>query len=221
MASRKRKYTETATSEEHKKAQVCVVHSQGSAGRSFVYFSGCQRPEDRLEKLQNICKWGPIKPADSPNRKEDSHSQMPEKLKPEHGWYRNCYRRFTKNIDCLKSSREDSETIQQSRTSWRSSTAFEKMILKTDCIFCNKEFVWMSRLEDSAWICRKLKGREALTEDPRFWLFCMWSKFLQQLSQAVSENPNSLVKCKWRKQERAGGPRRVTSDSRHESLWCD
>ena len=41
MASRKTKHTKTTTSEEHihtKKALVCVVHSQGSAGRSFVYF---------------------------------------------------------------------------------------------------------------------------------------------------------------------------------------
>ena len=85
MASRKRKDTETTTSEEHKKAPVCVVHFQGSAGKSFVYFSGCQRPENRLEKLQDICKWRRMKPADSPNRMEDSCNQMPQKLKPEHG----------------------------------------------------------------------------------------------------------------------------------------
>ncbi|WP_419653321.1 hypothetical protein, partial [Thiolapillus sp.] len=82
MASRKTKHTKTTTSEELKKALVCVVHSQGSAGRSFVYFSGCQRPENRLEKLQDICKWRPIKPADSPNRMEDSFNQVPEELKP-------------------------------------------------------------------------------------------------------------------------------------------
>ena len=86
MASRKTKHTKTTTSEELKKALVCVVHSQGSAGRSFVYFSCCQRPENRLEKLQDICKWRPIKPADSPNR-EDSFNQVPEELKPEHGYH--------------------------------------------------------------------------------------------------------------------------------------
>ena len=85
MASRKTKHTETTTSEEQKKALVCVVHSQGSAGKSFVYFSGCQRPENRLEKLQDTCKWRPIKPTDSPNRMEDSFNQMPEELKPLHG----------------------------------------------------------------------------------------------------------------------------------------
>ena len=81
MASRKTKHTKTTTSEEQRETLVCVVHSQGSAGRSFVYFSGCQRPENRLEKLQDICKWRPIKPADSPNRMEDSFNQVPEELK--------------------------------------------------------------------------------------------------------------------------------------------
>ena len=82
MESRKTKHTKTTNSEEQKKALVCVVHSKGSAGRSFVYFSCCHRPENRLEKLQDICKWRPIKPADSPNRMEDLFNQVPEELKP-------------------------------------------------------------------------------------------------------------------------------------------
>ena len=85
MAPRKTKHTETTTSEEGKKALMYVVHFQCSASKSFVYFSGCQRPENRLEKLQDIYKWRPMKLADSPNRMEDSFNQMPEKLKPEHG----------------------------------------------------------------------------------------------------------------------------------------
>ena len=85
MASLKTMHTETTTSEEQKKALMCVVLFQGSASKSFIYFSGCQRPENRLKKLQDICKGRPLKPADSPNRMEDSCNQMPEKLKPEHG----------------------------------------------------------------------------------------------------------------------------------------
>ena len=111
MAWRKTKHLETTISEEQKKALVRVVHFQGSAGKSFVHFFGCQRPENKLEKLQDICRWRPMKPADSPNRMEDSCNQMPMKLKPEHGYHRDCYRHFTKKFDCLKSSTEDSETI--------------------------------------------------------------------------------------------------------------
>ena len=88
MALRKTKHIETAISEEQKKALVRVVHFQGSADKSFVYFYGCQRPENRPEKLQDISKWGPMKPADSPNRMEDSCNQMPEKFKLEHGYHR-------------------------------------------------------------------------------------------------------------------------------------
>ena len=60
-------------------------------------------------------------------------------MKPEHGYDRDCYRRFTKSLNCLKTSTGDSETIQQSRTSGSSSTALEEVILKPHCIFCNKE----------------------------------------------------------------------------------
>ena len=88
MASRRTKHNiETTTVEEEKKALVCVDHSQGSAGRSFVYFSGCQRPENKLEKLQHVGKWRPMKPADTPNRMEDSFNRVPEELKPEHGYH--------------------------------------------------------------------------------------------------------------------------------------
>ena len=66
---------------------MCVVQSQGSAGTSFVYFSGCQRPENRLQKLQDICKWRRMKPADLQNRMEDSFNKVPEELKPEHGYH--------------------------------------------------------------------------------------------------------------------------------------
>ena len=72
MASRKTKHTETTISEEQEKALMYVVHFQGSASKSFVYFSGFHGPKNRLKKLQDICKWRPMKPADSPNRMEDS-----------------------------------------------------------------------------------------------------------------------------------------------------
>ena len=98
-----------------------------------------------------------MKLADSPSRMEESFNKMPEKLKPEHGYHQDCDRRFTKNLDCLKSSTEDSETIQQPRTSGCSSTALEKIILKPDCIFCNKEGQ-MKIKEKGIWTTSELIG---------------------------------------------------------------
>ena len=86
-------------------------------------------------------------------------------------------------MNCLKSSTDDSETIQQSRTSGRSSTALEKVTLKPDCIFCNKEGqkkikekgIWTTEatavFECQGWktVLKNAENkREVLTEDPRF-----------------------------------------------------
>ena len=71
MAWRKTKHTETTISEEQKKALMCVVHFQGSAGKSFVYFSCCQGPENRLKKASRYLQMETYETADSPNRMED------------------------------------------------------------------------------------------------------------------------------------------------------
>ena len=88
MASRKKKHTETTTSEEQRKALVCVWFTPKVQLVNHLYtFTGCQRPENRLKKLQDICKWRRMKPADSQNRMEDSFNKVPEELKPEHGYH--------------------------------------------------------------------------------------------------------------------------------------
>ena len=91
-----------------------------------------------MKKLQDICRWRRVEPADSPYRMEDTCKQVPEELKPEHGAFTSASNNKNKNkatttkTDGLKSSTDDSETIQQTRTSGVSSTASGKMILKPD-----------------------------------------------------------------------------------------
>ena len=92
-----------------------------------------------MEKLQDICRWRRKIPADLAYGTEDAYNQIPEKLKPEHGYHWDCYQGFTKHTDRLKSSTADSKTIQKPRTSGRSSTASEEVIFKPNCIFFNKE----------------------------------------------------------------------------------
>ena len=66
--------------------------------------------------------------ADSPYRMEDLYNQVPEQLKPGHGYHRDCYQRFTNDLGRLNSSTEDSETSQQPS----SFTPSEKVIFKPD-----------------------------------------------------------------------------------------
>ena len=66
---RKRKYTETTALEEQKKAKVCVV-----------LFQGICKLDDSLYQMEEPCY------------------HTPEQLKPEHGYHRDSYQHFTKNI---------------------------------------------------------------------------------------------------------------------------
>ena len=119
-----------------------------------------------------------------------------------------------KKIDRLKPSTEDSETIQQPRTSGHSSIIFEKMILKPHCIFCNKEGrrkikekgVWTTEattmFECQCLKLQKIKGARSSHGGSEVLIVL----HVKQVFTAAVEGSirESLLKC--RKQERAGGP---------------
>ena len=132
--------------------------------------------------------------------------------------FSDCYQRFTKNLDSLKSSTEDLETVQQPTTSGRSPAASEKVIFKPDCIFCDKEWrkkikekvfgrlkplqclnvtagVQCSKLQKIKWTRRSYGGSDVLISLAVKHVFTV-------MSQAVSEKASSLAECKWRKRGR-------------------
>ena len=138
MASRKRKCVESGlyhSLKVTKDNEVCVVHFSDSNCASFQYFKDCKGGENRLEKLLDISKQRLSQPAESPCRMEESCKLIPEELKPEHGYHRDCYQRFTKNLNRLKTQQT---TQEEPRKSGRTSGASESIIFKPDCIFCNK-----------------------------------------------------------------------------------
>ena len=138
---------------------------------------------------------------------EDSFDQVPEEFKPEHGDHWNCQQRFTKIINRLKSSTEDSETIQQPRTFGHSSIVFENMILKPHCIFYNKEGrrkikekgVWTIKatavFECQCLKLQKIKVTRSSYGGSEVLNFLHVKQVFTAASQAVSEKPNSLVEC--------------------------
>ena len=61
MASRKGKHTEATTSEEQKKAQVCVVHFKAQlVDHLYTYFANYKGPENKTEKIPNIYANGDV-----------------------------------------------------------------------------------------------------------------------------------------------------------------
>ena len=119
---------------------MCVVHFPDSTCESLQYLSDCKGPENRLQKLQDIARKRLLEPADSYKNK-----------RMEDGYNRECYQRFTKNLNRLKG---DDKTFQPSRSSRRSSENPERVIFKPDCIFCNKEG-WKKKINKGVWTSGK------------------------------------------------------------------
>ena len=108
---------------------------------------------------------------------------------------------------------EDSETIQRSRTSGRSSTALEKVILKPHCIFCNGEgqmkikgkAIWTTEAT-AVFECQGWKTALETAEDKRdekflqrirgFDLFACETRFHSSCRRQCQRNPTQLNVCK-------------------------
>ena len=155
-----------------------------------------------------------MKHADSPNQMEDSFNQLPEELKPEQGYHWDCYQRVTKNLDRFKSSTEDSETIQQPRTSGRASTAFEKVILKPDW-YSHKEVIESDERRSGKKMFGQLTLQQCFTENQRFWFLCM----LSSCGRQYKRNP-----AHWRSANKETKRRQENLEESHRTAFtkvCD
>lgn len=91
-------------------------------------------PQERLTKIQEICRRRLAQPSSSVHRMATACANIPEALQPHHGYHQICYQRFTANLDRLKDTPED-PVRSISRSSRRSSS--HCVIFQPDCIFCN------------------------------------------------------------------------------------
>ena len=140
MASWKQKYhhgSHTVYEQKRESAdELCSIHLEHSTCQSFKRISDCKGPENRLEKLQDIARTRLAEPEDSPYFMEHSCSLLTEELRPELGYYRDCYQGCTRNSYCLKGT---GQLHEQARTSMPAAGTFNKIIFKPDCSFYNKE----------------------------------------------------------------------------------
>ena len=118
-------------------AGVCVIHFTDSTSENFTYLT-----QDRLGKLQEICRKRLSEKVTSRYRMPDVCAQVPDTLSSRHGYHRDCYQRFTMNLNrlCIPENLDQNSISQPgtSRPTRRLSEDKEKFIFKPDCIFCNK-----------------------------------------------------------------------------------
>ena len=224
MASRRRKHTETTT-EGHKKPW-CVWFTSKVQPLNHLYTQG---HKNSLEKLHGICKWRHKAPAESPYRMEASCNQVPwgaeartwlstrllPALYPKSRPPEIFHRRFRNNS-------ATSNVWAFFHSFWKSDFQAWLCLLKESGTKENQRERCLDNWKPPQCLnvragrqclkLQKIKKDEKLLQRIRdFDLFAMRRTFSQQLSQAaVSEKPNSLAECKWRKQERAEQPWRVT-----------
>ena len=119
--------------------ETCIIHFPDvKVSDPIILLSSTDNPDERLQKLNDICRRRLLEPIDSANRMTDICSQVPSTYATEHmhGYHRQCYQRFTGNLTRLKASAVLEEKPSTSRPKRRSSA--EKYIFPPECIFCDK-----------------------------------------------------------------------------------
>ena len=134
MASKKRKRNESVTGASSK-TEHCIIHYRDTSPGPFTALT-----EERLSKLKEIQKLRLSEPVDSPHRMSYVCSQIPDMVGEDHGYHRQCYKRFTSNLGRLSSSSTSSSVTETDvcRPSRCPSDQSERFIFKPDCIFCHK-----------------------------------------------------------------------------------
>ena len=127
------------------KKPICIVHSENCGNEAFIYLSQPDKhhtqkdPYEVLSKIQAIkYKRQQEKPGAS-SRLEEECKNVPDKLDINHGYHKDCYRKFTKNSERLKGEEPPPQKKQkiQTRSSDTNNEWNDGILFHQDCIFCN------------------------------------------------------------------------------------
>ena len=130
----------------------CIIHAACLAdhGRFTPLKSIKSDPHDKLSFLCEIRNRRLAEPLDSPYRCEDSCNLLPQSLSditPDTnvGYHRECYSRFTRNLDRLRQPPHHvtSPTHEPVKYSPRKRTSTGEVVFPPTCIFCEKVERWV------------------------------------------------------------------------------
>jgi hypothetical protein len=114
----------------------CIIHMKSSSTEDFTYIVKTANPGERFQRIQDIKTRRLSQPLDSPHRMSDICAQIPDVCYDNQGYHRDCYMRFTANLNRLLVTEEAQSTSR--RESRRSSVTNDIVLFTPDCIFCNK-----------------------------------------------------------------------------------
>ena len=138
--------------EQHSLKNMCIIHVDGLKTYSTLkLLSENPNPKERLKKLKDIGVRRMAQPANTVLRMEKSCARLPHQLRPEHGYHRECYQRFTMNLHRLQDVGDNQPST--SKLCHRSST--DNIIFPPDFIFCNSN-KWKKVQSHGTWIAEGL-----------------------------------------------------------------
>lgn len=111
----------------------CILHTNDSKMTQFTYFSELDKAEERFQKILDIRGQRLTQPLGSPHRMEQVCEQIPQNFTNTDGYHRDCYQRFTMNLNRLKPA---TQTGPQTQTRSKRSRSSDGVIFDPKCIFC-------------------------------------------------------------------------------------
>jgi len=115
----------------------CIVHIPGLKYGPVVLMATAKDSTARLARLKEIRDMRLAQPHGSVQRMTSTCDLIPNSLTEAHGYHRECYQRFTMNLNRL-STPSVSSTPSCSKKSRRDSSV-DKVLFSPDCIFCNSK----------------------------------------------------------------------------------
>lgn len=128
---------------------VCIIHdSKAKKTNTFIHLCELPNPQERFQTICSVRDRRQSQALGSSHRRDAICEQVPEQFGENHGYHRECYQRFTGNLDRLKRCAVREE-YQPRRQSLRR-TSPDKIKFKPNCIFC-KSFERKKILVGGAW----------------------------------------------------------------------
>jgi hypothetical protein len=187
-----------------------------------------------FERLQNIKSRRLEMPADSVHRMQNACKNLPTEYKASHGYHRDCYQKFTKNLDRLQ---KPNKTLTEPCTSTHASRSNQpdNIIFNNDCIFCKKtgrkkikvKCIWTteatSKFEfgggDTVQQIAEEKGDEDLLKRIRgFDLFACEAQFHQSCRRQYICNHNP---SKWRSENEKERTKQLQLEEAHMKAFAN
>jgi len=113
----------------------CIIHIPGLQYGPLVALSISAESDERLARLKDIRDRRLSQPLESVHRMTATCDLIPDTITEGDGYHRECYQRFTMNLNRLSSHYDPSEP-SCSKLSRRGS-AGDKVLFSPDCIFCH------------------------------------------------------------------------------------